>query len=177
LKEIVMIKTAFLAAAFAFGLAGASMAADAPTDPQIAHIAYTAGQIDIAAAEQAIKKSTNQDVIDFANQMAADHKAVNDQALALVTKLGVTREDNATSQALSKAAADKLAELDKLDGAAFDKAYIDNEVAYHAAVNSALSTTLIPAAQNAELKALLETGLTLFTEHQHHAEMVAEKFK
>ena len=151
-----MIKTALISALFAFGLAGASMAADAPTDPQIAHIAYTAGQIDIAAAEQAIKKSTNQEIIDFANQMAADHKAVNDQALALVKK---------------------LAELDKLEGAAFDKAYIDNEVAYHASVNAALSTLLIPSAQNAELKALLETGLTLFTEHQHHAEMVAAKFQ
>lgn len=172
-----MIRTAIIATLFAIGMAGAGVAADAPTDPQIAHIAYTAGQIDIAAAEQAIKKSTNQEIIDFANQMAADHKAVNDQALALVTKLGVTPEDNATSQALSQAAADKLAELDKLDGAAFDKAYIDNEVAYHATVNGALSSLLIPSAQNAELKALLETGLTLFTEHQHHAEMVAAKFQ
>jgi putative membrane protein len=102
---------------------------------------------------------------------------VNDQALALVKKLGVTPEDNPTSQALSKQAADKLAELDKLDDAAFDKAYIDNEVAYHQTVNNALSTLLIPSAQNAELKALLQTGLQLFTEHQHHAEMVAAKFK
>ena len=70
-----------------------------------------------------------------------------------------------------------LAVLDMLDGASFEKAYIDNEAAYHQTVNNALSTVLIPAAQNAELKALLQTGLTLFTEHQHHAEMVAEKFK
>lgn len=172
-----MIRNALFATFLAFGMAGAAVAADVPTNPQIAHIAYTAGQIDIAAAEQAIKKSKNQDIIDFANQMAADHKAVNDQAVALVTKLSVTPEDNPTSQALSNAAADKLAELDKLDGAAFDKAYIDNEIAYHETVNAALSTLLIPAAQNAELKALLETGLTLFTEHQNHAEMVAEKFK
>jgi putative membrane protein len=172
-----MIRTAILATLVALGMTAASVAADAPTDPQIAHIAYTAGQIDIAAAEQAINKSTNQEIIDFANQMAADHKAVNDQALALVEKLGVTPEDNATSQALNQAAADKLAELEKLDGAAFDKAYIDNEVAFHATVNEALTTLLIPSAQNAELKALLETGLTLFTEHQHHAEMVAASFQ
>ena len=169
-------KTLVAAVALAFAMTGISLA-QTPTDPQIAHIAYTAGQLDIAAAEQAIKKSKNQDIIDFANQMAADHKAVNDQAVALVTKLGVTPEDNPTSQALTKAAADKLAELDKLDGAAFDKAYIDNEVAYHKAVNSALSTLLIPSAQNAELKTLLETGLTLFTEHEKHAEMVAAKFQ
>ena len=172
-----MIRKTIVAALFALGMAGAAGAADAPTDPQIAHIAYTAGQIDVTAAEQALAKSTNQTVIDFANLMIADHKAVNEQALALVTKLGVTPEDNATSQALSKQAADKLAELDKLEGAAFDKAYLDNEVAYHVAVNSALSTLLIPSAQNAELKALLETGLKLFTEHQHHAEMVAAEFK
>ena len=172
-----MIRKTIVAALFALGMAGAAGAADAPTDPQIAHIAYTAGQIDVTAAEQALAKSTNQTVIDFANLMIADHKAVNEQALALVTKLGVTPEDNATSQALSKQAADKLAELDKLEGAAFDKAYLDNEVSYHVAVNSAMSTLLIPSAQNAELKALLETGLKLFTEHQHHAEMVAAEFK
>ena len=172
-----MIRNIVIAALLALGMGGIAVAADAPTDPQIAHIAYTAGQIDIAAAEQAIKKSKNADIVAFAKQMAEDHKAVNDQALALVRKLGVTPEDNPTSQALSKAATDKLAEFDKLDGAAFDKAYIDNEVAYHQTVNGALSGTLIPAAQNAELKALLQQGLALFTEHQKHAEMVAAKFK
>ncbi|HVY52245.1 MAG TPA: DUF4142 domain-containing protein [Devosia sp.] len=172
-----MIRKLVIAGLLALGLGGMAWAADAPTDPQIAHIAYTAGQIDIAAAEQAIKKSQNADIIAFAKQMEEDHKAVNDQALALVKKLNVTPEDNPTSQALSKAAADKLAELDKLDGAAFDKAYIDNEVAYHKTVNSALQDTLIPAAQNAELKALLQQGLTLFTEHEKHAEMVAAKFQ
>jgi putative membrane protein len=172
-----MIRNLIVAGLFVLGAAGVASAADAPTDPQIAHIAYTAGQIDVTAAEQAVKKSTNQTIIDFANLMIADHKAVNDQALALVTKLGVTPEDNATSQALSQQAADKLAELEKLDGPAFDKAYVDNEIAYHAAVNDALSTLLIPSAQNPELKALLETGLQLFTEHQHHAEMVAAELK
>jgi hypothetical protein len=68
--------------------------------------------------------------------MERDHKAVNEKALALVKKLGVTPEDNDTSKALSKQAADKRAELAKLNGKAFDKAYIDNEVAYHKAVNS-----------------------------------------
>ncbi len=172
-----MIRKAILAAAVALGLAGLAVAADAPTDPQIAHIAYTAGSVDIAAAEQALKKSKNADIIAFATEMEADHKAVNDQALALVKKLNVTPEDNPTSQALNKAAADKLAGLAKLDGAAFDKAYNDNEVPFHKTVNEALSTTHIPAAQNADLKALLQQGLTLFTEHQKHAEMVAAAFK
>jgi putative membrane protein len=148
-----------------------------PTDPQIAHIAYTTGQIDIEAAQQALQKSQNNDVRAFATNMERDHKAVNDQALAMVKKLGVTPEDNPTSQALTKQAADKRAELAKLSGAAFDKAYIDNEVAYHKTVNSALQSTLIPAATNPELKDLLTTGLKIFQGHEQHAEHVAAEFK
>lgn len=165
----------FLAATFAAAIATtAALAADTKvTDPQIAHIAYTAGLIDVTAAEQALKKSKTPQVIEFANTMARDHKAVNEQALALVKKLNVTPEDNPVSKSLSNGASEQLAKLDALDGAAFDKAYIENEVAYHKAVNGALADLLIPSAQNAELKSLLETGLTLFREHQTHAEHLA----
>ena len=96
---------ALAALVLASGIASAQGAK--PTDPQIAHIAYTAGQIDIQAAQLAIKKSKNKDVVAFANDMARDHKAVNDKALALVKKLKVTPEDNDTSKALSKQAADE----------------------------------------------------------------------
>lgn len=148
-----------------------------PTDPQIAHIAYTAGQIDIEAAQQALNKSQNKDVREFATDMERDHKAVNDKALALVKKLNVTPQDNDTSKTLSKQAADKRAELAKLNGAAFDKAYIDNEVAYHKTVNNALQNTLIPSSSNPELKDLLTTGLKIFQGHQQHAEHVAAELK
>jgi len=148
-----------------------------PTDPQIAHIAYTAGQLDIEAAKQAIGKSKNKDVRAFAEDMVRDHTAVNKQALDLVKKLKVTPQDNDTSKALTKQAADKRAELAKLSGAAFDKAYIDNEVAYHKTVNGALENTLIPSASNAELKSLLQTGLKIFQGHEQHAEHVAFELK
>ena len=148
-----------------------------PTDPQIAHIAYTAGQLDIAAANQAVKMSKNKDVVAFANMMIKDHTAVNKQALDLCKKLNVTPEDNDTSKALTKAADAKRAELAKLSGAAFDKAYMDNEVAYHKQVNGAVETVLIPSAQNAELKSLLQTGLKIFQGHQQHAEQVAASIK
>src|ERR1700743_3664878 len=110
-------------------LSGAAMAQSAkPTDPQIAHTPYTAGVIDVTAAKQALAKASNKDVKAFAEDMVRDHEAVNKQALDLVKKLKVTPEDNDTSKALSKAAADKLAELGKLSGAAYDKAYVANEV-------------------------------------------------
>ena len=165
----------FAAAALAAG--GIALAADGPSDAQIAHIAYTAGNIDVAAAKQALAKSHNEAVREFASEMVRDHEAVNDKALALVKELKVTPQDNATSQALAKAAAEESQKLAALDGAAFDKAYVANEVAFHGTVNGALKSTLIPSAQNAQLKALLETGLTLFSEHQHHAEHLAAELK
>jgi putative membrane protein len=159
-------------------LTGAAFAQGAkPTDPQIAHIAYTAGQLDIDAAKQALAITKNKDVKAFADDMVRDHTAVNMQAIDLVTKLKVKPEDNDTSKALTKAAADKKAELAKLAGAAFDKAYVANEVAYHKTVNGALETLLIPSASNAELKSLLQTGLKIFQGHQQHAEHVAAELK
>jgi putative membrane protein len=148
-----------------------------PDDAQIAHVAYTAGQIDIANAEQAMKKSNSKEVRDFAQSMLRDHKAVNDQALALVKKLNVTPKDNDTSKSITKAQTDKRAELEKLNGAAFDKAYAANEVAYHKTVNGALEQTLIPSANNGELKSLLQTGLKIFQGHQQHAEHLAAGLK
>ena len=147
------------------------------TDPQIAHIAYTAGEIDIKAAKQALEKASNKEVKQFAEDMVRDHTAVNKQALALVKKLKVTPEDNDTSKALSKQASEKLAEFGKLKGAAFDKAFVANEVAYHKSVDSALETQLIPSASNEELKGLLQTGLKIFQGHEQHAEHVEAGLK
>jgi putative membrane protein len=172
-----MLKAIAVSAALALAAPLAVQAAPAPTDAQIAHIAYTAGTLDVAAGKQALAKSQDKTVRAFAEEMVRDHTAVNDQALALVKKLGVTPQDNPTSQGLTKDATAKRTALAALSGRAFDKAYIDAEVAFHKTVNGALSGTLIPNARNPELKALLQTGLKLFTEHQQHAEQIAQGLK
>ncbi|MDR6305608.1 putative membrane protein [Nitrobacter vulgaris] len=148
-----------------------------PTDPQIAHIVYTAGKIDIAAAKQALERSKNKDVKAFATDMVRDHEAVNKQALALLKKLKVTPKDNETSRALARDAAAKSKARSKLKGADFDQAYTNDEVAYHRTVNNSLQTTLIPSASNAELKNLLQRGLMIFKGHEQHAEQVAAELK
>jgi putative membrane protein len=172
-----MIRKTALASAAALLALPAPVAAVAPTDPQIAHIAYTAGNIDIAAAKQALARSHNRAVRSFAQQMIRDHQAVNAKALALVKKLHVTPKANATSAGLQKDASTTLRRLRHLHGRAYDRAYANNEVAFHKTVNGALESTLIPSAKNGDLKALLETGLTLFREHQAHAEQIARELK
>jgi putative membrane protein len=173
---MVSLKVAALAAVGLFPSGMVFAEGAKPNDAQIAHIAYTAGQLDIEAAEQAKQKSKNKNILAFAADMERDHKAVNEKALALVKKLGVTPEDNDTSKALSKQR--QISEPNSRSSTkAFDKAYIDNEVAYHKAVDSALESTLIPDASNGELKDLLTTGLKIFQGHEQHAEHVAAEFK
>lgn len=165
-------KIAFFAAAALLNFSSPALADSGPSDPEIAHIAYTAGVIDVAAARQALAKSRDNKVRVFARTMIRDHEAVNRQALALVKKLNVTPAPNGTSTALSDQASATSRRLNRLRGAAFDRAYVHNEVAFHRTVNDALAKSLIPSADNVELKALLQTGLTLFREHQAHAEQL-----
>jgi putative membrane protein len=146
------------------------------TDPEIASVAVVANQNDIGFADIAKTKSANKDILEFAQTMATDHKAVIDQAVALVTKLNVTPKDNSVSKKLL-ADADKTKKmLSSKSGDAFNKAYIDNEVVYHKAVIDAVQNTLIPDASNIELKALLQKVVPILKTHLEHAEMVQNMF-
>ena len=171
------LRIPFLLASALLAHPALSQDAAKPTDTQIAHIAYTAGVIDIEAAKLAQSRSDNKQVKGFAADMIRDHEAVNEKALALVKKLGVTPEDNPVSQSLKEEADAKLSDLKALKGAAFDRAYAQNEVAYHRQVNAALQDTLIPSAQNSELKSLLSTGLRLFQGHEQHAEHLSQALR
>src|SRR6516162_865833 len=153
-------------------LGATSAWAAGPTDAQIAAIVVTANQVDIDAGKLAKSKAHSPDVREFAQRMITDHSAVNKSATELVERLHVTPEPNPTSESLQKGGDENLAKLKTLSGAAFDKAYIDHEVAYHEAVLSALDKTLIPSAQNAELKALLVKVRPAFVAHLDMAKQI-----
>jgi putative membrane protein len=159
-----------LAGVLLFATGGAY--AQGVNDAQISSIVVTANQVDIDAGTLAHATSTNADVKKFAQLMITDHTAVNTSATALVTKLKVTPEDNPTSQSLKSEGDENLVHLKSLKGTAFDKAYIDHEVAYHQQVIDALDKTLIPNAKNAELKALLVKVRPNFVAHLEHAKLL-----
>lgn len=156
-----------------------AFAQEAPklTDPEIASVAVTANQIDVEYGNIALKTSKSSAVKKFAQTMVNDHNNIIKQAVALAGKLGVTPKDNAVTQQLLEGAKKTKDNLKKLKGKAFDKAYINNEVAYHEAVISAVKTLLIPQAQNAELKALLVKVAPLLEAHLHMAKEAQAKFK
>ena len=137
-----MKSVVFMAAVLLVG--SARSYAQGVDDAQIASIVVTANQVDIDAGKLASSMAANAEVKKFGEQMVTDHTGVNKQAMELVTKLKVTPKDNPTSQSLKSGGAENVANLKKLKGAAFDKAYIDHEVAYHQQVIDALDKTLIP---------------------------------
>jgi putative membrane protein len=146
------------------------------SDAEVASVAVVANQIDIDYAGIAAKKSKDAEVLSFAETMARDHKGVIEQAAALVKKLGVTPKDNAVSKQLLADAEKTKRMLESKSGEDFDKAYVNNEVAYHKAVISAVETLLIPETENAELKELLQNVLPALKAHLGHAEMLQKKF-
>jgi putative membrane protein len=146
-------------------------------DAQIASIVVTANQVDIDAGKLAATTTANAEVKKFAQLMVTDHTSVNKQATDLATRLKVAPQDNDTSRSLKDGGDKNLANLKGLKGAAFDKAYVDHEVAYHQAVLDAVDRTLIPGASNADLKALLVKVRPAFVAHLEHAKHVQASLK
>jgi putative membrane protein len=170
---LVKISAVFVAAL----LAAAPALAQEITDAQIAAIVVTANQVDVDAGKLAASRATNPEVKKFGQQMVTDHQGVNKSAVDLATKLKLTPQENDTSRALKAGGEKNVANLKKLSGAAFDKAYVDQEVAYHAQVLEALDKTLIPNAKNAELKALLVKVRPAFVAHLEHAKQIQSSLK
>lgn len=171
-KNLLKIFTLITLPAFLMFQSAIAQKTEKLTDPEIASVAVAANQIDIDYAQIAFKNTKNASVLEFAKTMSNDHKAVIDQAVALVTKLKVTPQTNDLTKKLMADAAKTRKELSAKKGKAFDKAYINNEVAYHKAVISVVETMLIPQSSNAELKSLLENVLPALKAHLSHAEMV-----
>ena len=172
MKKMNILQAFCLMASFVIALPAFSQSKNNLTDPEVAAIAVTANEIDISYAELAKTKSKDAEILKFAETMAQDHKAVIDQAVALVTKLKVTPKVNSLSKQLQSDAEKTRKSLASKSGAEFDKAYIDNEVAYHKAVLGVLESRLIPESDNKELKDLLSNVLPAFKAHLAHAEMV-----
>jgi len=150
---------------------------DELNDLEIAHVAYTADNVDIRYAHLALAISTNPAIHEFANTMIRDHTAVNEQALALLNKLGADPQDNFLSKKLLKDADVLVDKMSKLRGKEFDRFYASNELAYHKAVNGLVADAFIPNIENEEVKNLFKAGLKIFKTHEGHADMMVRKLK
>jgi len=164
------------AAAVDTGVAAAPAPPPALTDANIVYILDNANMLDSAAGSVAATKGTNSEVREFGKRMMRDHHALRKQGEDLAKKLKVTPEAPANDD--SKASYDKT--MTMLNGAAkgkdFDKAYIDNEVTYHQAVLQT-ATNAMAAAQNAELKNLIQKAAPAIQAHLDMAQAIQKKLQ
>lgn len=174
---MMMKQTATFVAAAALVLASTVSYAAAPNDAEIAAIVVAANAVDVDAGKLAESMGSSEQVKAFGKRMVTDHTGVNQQAAALVKKLGVTPQENETSKALKAGGVENIAKLKMLKGAAFDKAYVDHEVAYHQAVLDTIDNTLVPNAQNLELKSLIVKVRPAIEAHLKHAQQMQASLK
>ena len=167
----------FVSALLLSAAAASAQTSSTINDAQIASIVVTANQVDIDAGKLAASTSTSAEVKKFAQLMVTDHTSVNKQAVDLATRLKVTPEDNDTSKSLKEGGEKNIATLKGLKGAAFDKAYIDHEIAYHEQVIDAIDKVLVPNAKNAELKELIVKVRPAFVGHLEHAKKIKASLK
>lgn len=145
-------------------------------DPTIVAIFDAANTYDIEAGALAEKKANLQVVHEFAEMMQRDHRAVRQQGRDLAASLKVTPTPPANF-ALAKAHVDAMTKLRGLTGTAFDRAYLQNEVDFHSAVIDAVTKTLLPAIQNAQLKDLVTKVAPAFVAHRDRAQNLLDHLK
>lgn len=144
-------------------------------DLEMAHVAVTASDIDIAYAHLALALSNDTAIRQFAETMIRDHSAVNGQVVALARRLNVQARDNPLSRQLLAQSEEIKDELSGLRGDAFDRRYAENELAYHVTVNGVVAEAFIPNIENGEVKAAFQDALTIFRGHEAHARRMVEQ--
>jgi putative membrane protein len=108
--------------------------------------------------------------------LVRDHKNVREQGRELAKSLNVT--PTAPSDfALAKAHAAAMSSLGAAKGKAFDRAFLQHEVDFHNAVIDAVTKTLLPAIQNAQVKDLVTKVAPAFGAHRDRAQMLLDGLK
>jgi putative membrane protein len=176
------LKTSSIAVAIACLAAARPMTTFAQTaapkldDPTIVAIVDAANTYDIETGSIAVTKGHSKAVRDFAAMLVRDHRNVRVQDRNLATSLKVTPTPP-RDFALAKAHTAAMASLRKAHGKNFDRVFLQQEVDFHNAVIDAVTTTLLPAIQNAQLKDLVTKVAPAFVAHRDRAQSLLNEIK
>lgn len=175
MRRLHLITAAGVALPLLTGAAGGAATAGPPLDdPTIVAIFDAANTADIETGTLAAERGASQEVRQFGAMLARDHTQVRQQGRDLAGKLHVTPTPPADDQA-AKAHAETMAKLRSLKGAAFDRAFLEHEYAFHRDVIDAVQKTLLPAIQNPELKALVVKVAPAFQAHMQMAQQLEKQ--
>lgn len=139
------------------------------TEPQVVGILAAANDVDVAAGQQAESNASAAPVQAFGRQMIADHTALNGKGAELAAKLGLAAEESPTSKRIRDDGVKAYTLRSSLTGETFDKAYLDDEIAFHVAVLQTIDEALLPNARNPELQALITAARPQIAAHLEQA--------
>lgn len=147
---------------------------DPLTDRDVAAIFLAANNTDVSYAQVALApgRTTNTEVLAFANRMLSDHGGLNRSALDLFASTNITPRDHPISLDFRDESAAKRDTLRERSGPLFDSTYMANEIRYHTRLLAAIDSVLLPATKNQELKALLTRVRPAVAAHLEHATRV-----
>ena len=135
------------------------------SDAEVADLFTTANRGEIEQARLALTNATNQRVRQFAERMIEDHTMVNERAAATLATAAPSTTTTSAASRLQANARESMAALRTYEGAAFDRAYMETQINMHEYVLRTLDQTLIPAARDRDLEALLRDTRPVITEH------------
>jgi putative membrane protein len=145
-------------------------------DPTIVAIFDAANTYDIETGRLAARKGNSSAVREFGKMIARDHKNVREQGRELAKSLHVTPTPPANF-ALATAHAEAMKSLRGARGKAFDRTFLQHEVDFHNAVIDAVTKTLLPAIQNAQVKDLVTKVAPAFVAHRDRAQNLLNNLK
>jgi putative membrane protein len=152
-----------------------ALAVGTTSDEQITKILTTSNDGEIALGKLAEKKAESKNVKKFAKEMVKDHSKHNKHTNKLSKKMDMKSEDSARASVLKEESDKQMAELEKLSGKEFDKAYMNAQIEAHQKTLTDLDQTLIPSAKNKKLKKELEKTRKTVAEHLDDAKEIAQK--
>lgn len=162
---------AFVGAMFLAATAGAAQDA-VLIDPEIAAVLVAANQVDADAGRLAQEKASSQEVKNFAKRMATEHDGANREGAELFKKANIQPKESASSTAIIVGGKRNMEKLKGLQGASFDKAYMENEVTMHQTVLDTIDKSLLPNVKNEQLKGMLNKTRPLIAEHLQQAKKI-----
>jgi|SRR5690606_17092746 len=142
------------------------------TDPEIVMIVMTANSVDSANGELALQRAENPQVKQFGERMITDHTSLNQRTAQLAQQLNVTPQESDLSRQLQQTGQQAHDQLSQLSGADFDRMYMQNEISLHQSLIEMLDSTLLPNAQNPEVRSLLEAARPVLESHLEQARQI-----
>jgi putative membrane protein len=126
------------------------------TDEQVLAVTQVANHGEIEQAREAIRRSNNTKVRNFAQHMLTAHGAAVRQQTEIARHASITPSQNEVSMKVQSDCHMQTAQMRTASGANFDRQYMESQVKEHQELLDALDDKLIPSAKNNDVKAYLQ---------------------